>query len=145
MNSKAYKTAIIGCGRVGWLLNKDPLIPHKPCTHAGAYSDIARTDLSAAADINPKRLNAFAQEYGIEGAYPDYREMLEKEKPEIVSVCAYAPDRFSMVKDSVERGVKGIWCEKAIATSLTEADEMIRLCDESNTKMIVSHMRRWNT
>ena len=141
MTGRKYKTAIIGCGRVAWLLDKDPLIPDKPCSHAGAYRAVDRTEIVTAADTNPERLGAFTKEYGIENAYRDYREMLEKERPEIVSVCAYATDRFSMVSDCIKSGVKGIWSEKAFATSLTEADEMIRLCEKHKTELIISYMR----
>jgi len=31
-----YSAAIIGCGRVAWMLEDDPL-EKKPCTHMGAY------------------------------------------------------------------------------------------------------------
>jgi predicted dehydrogenase len=145
MTDKTYKAAIIGCGRVAWLLDKDPLIPNKPCTHAGAYQDVDRTETVAAADIRADRIHAFSKEYNINNVYLDYGEMLEKESPDIVSICAYAPQRFNMVVDSINAGVKGIWCEKAFATSLSEAYEMVRLCEERGESLIVSHMRRWSS
>lgn len=145
MTGKKYRTAIIGCGRVAWLLDRDPLIPEKPCSHAGAYRAIDRTEIVTAADMRSGRLRAFAKEYEIDNTYTDYREMLENERPEIVSVCAYATDRFSMVTDCIKSGVKGIWSEKAFATSLTEADEMIKLCNENETELIISYMRRWDS
>ena len=145
MPDRSYKAALIGCGRVAWLLDEDPLVTHKPCSHAGAYREFERTQIIAAADTSAERAHAFSKEYGIDGIYLDYREMLEEARPDIVSICAYAPERFDMVCDSIKKGVKGIWCEKAFATSLTEADEMIRLCDEYNADLIVSHMRRWSS
>lgn len=142
---KTYKAAIIGCGRVAWLLDKDPLFPNKPYTHAGAYQDVDRTEIVAAADIRADRIHDFSEEYKIDNVYLDYREMLEKESPDIVSICSYAPQRFNMVVDSINAGVKGIWCEKAFATSLFEAYEMVRLCEERGVSLIVSHMRRWSS
>ncbi len=144
MAAKTYRTAIIGCGRVAWLLNNDPLIPEKPCSHAGAYQAVDRAEIIAAADTDTERLRDFSSEYGIDATYTDYREMLQKEQPEIVSVCAYATERYAMVTDCIKSGVKGIWSEKAFATSLSEADEMERLCREYDTHLIVSHMRRWD-
>ncbi len=141
---KKYRAAIIGCGRVAWLLDNDPLIPKKPCSHAGAYKAVERIEIAAAADIDPVRLRAFSEQYGVDRTYSDYREMLEKERPDIVSVCAYATERFDMVVDCISKGVRGIWSEKAFATSLSEAEEMVRLCGEHGTHLIVSHMRRWN-
>jgi len=144
MTEKTYKAAIIGCGRVAWLLDKDPLIPNKPCTHAGAYQAVDRTEIVAAADIRADRIHAFSKEYKIDNVYLDYREMFEKKSPDIVSICAYAPQRSNMVMDAIHAGVKGIWCEKAFATSLSEAEEMVRLCEEHGASLIISHMRRWS-
>lgn len=145
MTDKTYKAAIIGCGRVAWLLDKDPLKQYKPCTHAGAYKEVDKTKIIAAADIRADRIHDFSKEYKIDNVYLDYPEMLEKESPDIVSICAYAPQRFNMVVDSINAGVKGIWCEKAFATSLFEAEEMLRLCEEHGASLIVSHMRRWSS
>ncbi|MBW1793732.1 MAG: Gfo/Idh/MocA family oxidoreductase [Deltaproteobacteria bacterium] len=142
---KTYKAAIIGCGRVAWLLDKDPLIPNKPCTHAGAYQAVDRTEIVAAADIRADRIHDFSKEYNVDNVYLEYREMLKKESPDIVSICAYAPERFNMVVDALHAGVKGIWCEKAFATSLSEAEEMVRLCQDHGAMLIVSHMRRWSS
>lgn len=143
MSDKIYRVGLIGCGRVAWLFEMDPLIPHKPCTHAGLYRKAERTEIVAAADIRADRLHAFSKEFGVDNVYLDYHGMLEKESLDIVSICAYAPERFKMVTDTINAGVKGIWCEKAFATSLSEADEMVRLCDERGVSLIVFHSRRW--
>lgn len=147
MDDKIYKVGIIGCGRVAWLLDKDPLIPipSKPATHTGCYNKTKRTKIVAAADIRVDRLHAFAKEFAVNDVYLDYREMLDKQPLDIVSICAYATERFNMVVDSINAGVKGIWCEKAFATSLSEADEMVRLCEERGVSLIVSHSRRWSS
>ena len=71
MTGRKYKTAIIGCGRVAWLLDNDPLIPEKPCSHAGAYHADERIEISAAADINQDRLLAFSEQYGVNRTYTD--------------------------------------------------------------------------
>ncbi|MBF0506857.1 MAG: Gfo/Idh/MocA family oxidoreductase [Nitrospirae bacterium] len=144
MGEKIYRAAIIGCGRVAWILETDPLGTYKPCTHAGAYRLCARTDLVAGADIRVDRRNKFAGEFQVPSVYHDYREMLEKDSPDIVSICAYAPQRRDMVLDAIEAGVKGIWCEKALATSLEEADEIVDACSKNGVSLIVSHMRRWD-
>lgn len=145
MSERIYSVGIIGCGRVAWLLDQDPLIRNKPVTHMGAYLRLDKTKVVAAADARIDRLAAFSKEFGIENVYLDYREMLEKERLAMVSICAYAPDRCRMVVDAVRAGVKGIWCEKAFATSLEEAEAMVALCEEEGVTLIVDHSRRWNT
>jgi predicted dehydrogenase len=141
-----YRAALIGCGRVAWMLEDDPL-EKKPCTHMGAYMELARmgrVEVTAASDSDPARLREFGKRYGVERLYLDYREMLSQEAPQIVSICAYAPERSEMVKDATRAGAKGIWCEKALATSMEEGREIIEAAESSGTQMIVSHMRRWS-
>ncbi len=144
VSEKIYRVGIIGCGRVAWLLDTDPLIPNKPVTHMGAYRSVARTEVVSASDVRTDRLHAFSREFGVNAVYLDYREMLAREQLDIVSICAYAPDRCRMVVDAVTAGVKGIWCEKAFATSLGEAEAMERLCDEEGVALIVGHTRRFS-
>ncbi len=141
-----YRAAIIGLGRVAWMLEDDPL-ETKPCTHMGAYMELARmgrVEVTAASDADPARLHEFGRRYGVTKLYLDYREMLRKEAPEVVSVCAYAPERAEMVKDATRAGAKGIWCEKALATSLEEGRAIIEVAESTGAQMIVSHMRRWS-
>ena len=64
---KLFKTGIIGCGRIGSLLEEDPL-RGKPCTHAGGFSALPAIRLSAGCDINPERL----QKLEIDGMYLSY-------------------------------------------------------------------------
>ncbi|MBI5344327.1 MAG: Gfo/Idh/MocA family oxidoreductase [Deltaproteobacteria bacterium] len=142
-----YRTAIIGCGRIAWMLEDDPL-DVKPCTHMGAYLSEAGMkagiEVVAASDINMDRLDAFGKRFGITGLYGDYREMLKRETPDIVSVCGYATERYPMVMEGIRAGVRGIWCEKAFAASVKEARLMVEACTERGVELIVSHMRRWS-
>ena len=144
MSERIYTVGVIGCGRVAWLLDSDPLIPNKPVTHMGAYLRVGRTKVVAASDLQVDRLRAFSKAYGVESVYLAYEEMLDRERLDIVSICAYAPDRCRMVVDAVNAGVKGIWCEKAFATSLDEAESMAALCEERGVTLIVGHTRRWS-
>lgn len=141
-----YRAALIGCGRVAWILEDDPL-EKKPCTHMGAYMELARmgrVEVTAASDSDPARLQAFGRRFNVDRLYADYREMLREECPEIVSVCAWAPERAAMVADAVSAGARGIWCEKAVAASLDEGRALVEACRAGGVEMVVSHMRRWH-
>lgn len=145
MSFKGLKAAIIGCGRVAWMLEDDPL-DTKPCTHMGAYRafDAGVVEVTAASDTDNERLEAFGARYGVKGLYNDYKTMLQEEGPDVVSICAWATDRHRMALDAIEAGVKGIWCEKALATSLDEAREMAEAAESKGVAVIVSHLRRWS-
>lgn len=127
------------------MLEKDPL-RRKPYTHAGWYGAVHETMLAGGADTDAGRLREFGADWNIasEHLYSDYRELLEAERPDIVSVCAYAPERAAMVLDSVAAGVRGLWVEKAVATSLGEADAMEQALRAAGAAAIVHFPRRSN-
>ena len=138
-----YRAAIIGTGRIASLLERDPL-RSKPHTHAGWYRHHPRIELVAGADTDGERLSAFGDDWGIprDHLFADYRTMLERVGPDIVSVCGYAPERLSMIRNAVEAGAKGLWIEKAIACSAREASEIERIVAASGASAIVDHPRR---
>ena len=114
MSTASYTAAIIGTGRIGSLLEKDPLRPH-PCTHAGWYEHPShRTKLVAGCDTQPEARAAFGEQWDLpsDQLYEDYHDLLQAEKPDIVSICAYAPQRRDMTQAALEAGAKGLWIEK---------------------------------
>lgn len=142
MNS-TYKVGIIGCGRIAGLLEDDPL-RGKPCTHAGAFDAVKETKITTACDINKKRLKQFGQRWNVQSLYTDYRRMLEKEDIDIVSVAAWTRFHHKMVVDAAESGIRGIYCEKPMALTLDQAEEMIRVCNKNNVVLTINHERRWD-
>ena len=146
--SKVHRVAIIGCGRKAssiddeqrWLANYDAL----PCSHASAYSACPRTQIIAAADPDREKLEAFGNRWSVPALYPDWQQMLEKESPDIVSVVSHAPLHAAATIDAARAGAKGMICEKAMATSLAEADEMIAECANAGTMLLVNHPRRYH-
>lgn len=149
MSDRPHRAAVIGCGRIAYMLEDDPL-EKTPCTHMGAYLALPdlhpayRVEVVAASDTDEGRLQTFLRRFGVAGIYKDYKKMLRAERPDIVSVCAWATERFPMVMASIEAGAKGIWCEKAFATSLEEGRLMEEAALKNNVKVLVSHMRRWS-
>lgn len=138
-----YRVGIIGCGRIASLLEDDPL-RGKPCTHAGAFDVTEETKITAACDINKKRLNKFAKRWNVKKIYTEYHKMLEKENLDIISVTAWTKFHYEMVTAAAESGVRGIYCEKPMAFTLDEAKKMIKICKKNNVKLIINHERRWD-
>ena len=118
-----YRAAIIGTGRIASLLERDPLRA-KPHTHAGWYASDPRTTIVAGCDVDAERLASFGEDWGVDAAhlYDDYRLLLERERPDIVSVCAYAADRVAMSRAALAAGARGLWIEKAVACTVDEAE-----------------------
>ncbi len=129
---KTYTAAIAGCGSIGM-------------AHMEGYSLLKdRAKVIAVADPLPAARQMYMRDYGIELGYDTVEEMVRKARPEIVSVCAWhklhAPVTVAAARAG---GVKGIICEKPMATSLAEADAMIEACEKYGVKLVISHQRRF--
>lgn len=140
---KIYTAGIIGCGRVAGLLENDKLRSY-PCTHMGGYTAHPRVNVVACCSRTREEAHAFADMFAIDRVYDDYQQMLAEEDLDIVSITAYAPTRCEMTRAATRSGVRAIFCEKAMATTLAEADAMISACQERGVLLCVNHSRRWD-
>ncbi|MBX9578802.1 MAG: Gfo/Idh/MocA family oxidoreductase [Gemmataceae bacterium] len=101
-----------------------------------------RAEVVAVADEDPKGRTAAAARLKTRVEYADYRELLAKEKPEIVAVAPRWPDcHRDMVVACAEHGAH-VFLEKPVARTLREADEMAAACDRHKVKCAVAHTTR---
>ncbi len=146
-----YRAGVIGLTGIGASPPRtapDPvlgmLMPH---SHVSAYAEIPQVELVAVCDINPVQIERFKEQWGSRlpdvTIYTDYREMLSKERLDLLSVVTGDHVHAQMVVDGTEAGVKGIFCEKPIATTLSDADRMIAACRAQNVPLLIDHTRRW--
>ncbi|MGH2458383.1 MAG: Gfo/Idh/MocA family protein [Chloroflexota bacterium] len=144
---RRYRTALIGLGRIASTID-DEVVGNSsvmlPYAHMACYREVPEIEVIAAADPYPEQREAFRQRWGVDRLYADYRELLEKEKPEIVSVATSAKPRPEIVIDCARAGVRAIYAEKPIALSLAEADRMIAACREHQVKLAIGCTRCWN-
>ncbi|MBN1864429.1 MAG: Gfo/Idh/MocA family oxidoreductase [Victivallales bacterium] len=136
----SIRAAIIGCG---------PGTPGKGGAHSFAYAHgyaykaCDGIELVAAATRTGKNLSDFKNEFpGIKG-YADYREMLEREHPDIVSICAFPPTRMEMTMKALECGAHGVYIEKPMAMSMKDARTMLAEAEKRNARLFVNHQRRY--
>src|SRR5262245_5212759 len=113
--SRNYKIGVIGrTGRGDYGHGIDTVWLGMPGVQIVAVSDDDKTGLASAA----KRLE-------VTSAFADYREMLDKSKPDVVSICQRWIDRHcEMVLACAERGIH-VFMEKPLCRTLAEADEMV--------------------
>ena len=143
-----YRAAVIGLGRMGSTFDDEIEVSrtfHLPYCHGPSYFHSPHTDLAAGADPHDEQRALFGDRWGVsqEHLYSDYREMLERERPDVVSVATTAKIRAAVVLDAVRAGVKAIWAEKPIAFSLAEADAMVDACRENGVAFAINTPRRW--
>jgi predicted dehydrogenase len=142
-----YRAALIGLGRIASTIDDEVegwpsvLLPY---AHMACYRAIPAVEVVAGADPFAVPRDAFRLRWGLERLSDDCREMLERERPDIVSVCTSARPRPGVVADCARAGVKVIFAEKPIAFSLAEADAMIELCREHGVRLAVNCTRHYD-
>lgn len=142
-----YKAAVIGLGVMGNIADglggRHPEM-YQPCCHADVYEFHPRTELVAGSTRAPERQALFREKRAGKSVYSDYREMLKEEEPDIVSIATPATSHAEITIEVAKFGVKGIYCEKAMAVSLAECDRMIEICEQTGTVLMINHQRRWD-
>jgi len=108
------------------------------------WNDMEQVQVVAVADENEKGRAAAAKRLKVSKAYADYREMLEKERPQIVSVAPRWLDcHRDMVLACAEYGCH-VFLEKPMCQSLEQADEMVAAIEKRNLKLAIAHQTRYS-
>jgi predicted dehydrogenase len=69
--------------------------------------------------------------------------MLENEKPDLVSIASPSAFHYSQTMDSIKAGAH-VLCEKPVAPSLEQIDEMIEAADQQDVKLMIGLMKRFH-
>jgi predicted dehydrogenase len=108
------------------------------------WLQVPGAEVVAVADEDAAGRAAAAKRLGAKAAYADYREMLAKEKPQVVSVADRWPDcHRDMVLACAEHGAS-VFLEKPVSRTLQEADEMVAACEKHHVKCAVAHQTRYS-
>ena len=144
---EVYRAGIVGLTGIGAGPNRTNIWSPRfvaPATHAAAYAACPRAEVVAVCDLVPDLMDAYEGNWGPVAKYTDYRAMLEKEDLDLISVATSDHAHAQIVIDAAEAGVKGIFCEKPIATSLQDADRMLAAVESRGIPMSIDHGRRWD-
>lgn len=110
--------------------------------HARVLSELEEVRLVAVADLDRSRVDQVASHFGVR-AYVDYVAMLEEEEPDIASVVVPTCEHLKVARTAIEGGVNTL-VEKPIASTVVEAQEMIRLAEKHDVVLSVGHIERFN-
>lgn len=141
---RKYRAGIIGLGRMGSTIDDEfPGAPFLPYSVAAACRAHPKIELVAGADIDPERRRAFAERWGVKAVYEDFQEMLAKEDLDLVAVTTRG-DTHASIAAVAATAVPMLYCEKAIACSMAEADALLQACRESGTKFNSGTLKRFH-
>jgi predicted dehydrogenase len=127
-----YRVALLGLGSIAR-------------AHLRGYQaagNATRGEIVAGADVSEEARARFAAEVATARTYADFQELLERERPDVVSVCTWPPLHPQMVQAAAEAGVRGILCEKPMALDLAGCDRMLAAAEKQGAVLVVGHQRR---
>lgn len=123
------KIGIIGCGSIA---------KHR---HIPEYANNKDVEIVAVCDIVKERVDAMATQYNAK-AYINYEELLSDATIDAVSVCTpnylHAPVSIAALNAG-----KHVLCEKPMATSRQEAEQMIEAANQNNKRLMIAHNQRF--
>lgn len=140
---KNTRIALVGCGRIGFLLENDPL-RYKPCTHYGGARAAGLT-ITHACDINPERLAFFSKIAGTGPgrSYASAELMMDEVRPDMVIVAAWTRSHAEIGIAAARAGARVVLCEKPLCADLADARALLEECRRTGTRLMVSHERRY--
>lgn len=125
----ALRACIIGCGGIAH-------------SHAHGYTLCPDTKMVACCDLLPAKAESFAREYNIPRHYTDYREMLEQEKPDMVSVTTWNAEHKNASIAALCAGAH-VLCEKPMAMDTQEALAMQEAAKKAGKILQIGFVRRF--
>jgi UDP-N-acetylglucosamine 3-dehydrogenase len=125
----ALKVAVIGVGAMGR-------------NHARVYDDMPQASLVGVADMDGPMAEEVARRYGGR-AYTDYRQMLDQEKPDAVTIAVPTLDHLPVALEVICRGIH-LLIEKPIAFSVAEGEQIVAAAAKTDVCLMVGHIERFN-
>lgn len=123
-----FRIGIIGCGKIAQV------------RHIPEYAENPYAELAGFYDLNTQRAAELAAQYGGK-AYESAEAMLADPAIDAVSVCvanhAHAPITIAALKAG-----KHVLCEKPMATTLEECEEMVKTAHEVGKFLMIGHNQR---
>lgn len=126
------KYALIGCGRIS------------PNHIVAAKNN--NLEIVAICDINPSCMADKMLKFKLDAKikrYTDYKEMVDKEKPELVAICTESGKHAEIALYCIKCGCNCI-IEKPIAISIIDADAIISASIKHHVKVCACHQNRFN-
>jgi len=123
------KVGVIGTGFIG-------------PAHVEALRRLGSVDVVALAEYSDEAAKSKAEMLGIEKYYGDYRELLKDDGIQSVHICSPNHLHYEMAKAVLDAG-KHVICEKPLAISVAEAEELVELAEKKGVVNAVNFNIRY--
>jgi len=127
---RTLRAAVIGCGAIAEFC------------HIPGYQNHPAVSEVILCDPVEKILQETQRKFRIKKGYTDYKELLKKEMPQLVSICTPNHLHAKMVCAAARKGIH-VLCEKPMALSLAEAERIRKALAMKRVKFMVSFSHRF--
>lgn len=101
-----------------------------------AWKRIDEVEILAVCGTSVEKARKICDQYGFKNAYADLNEMLLAEQPDFIDIITPPNTHLQMCEMAVGRGVH-IICQKPLAPTLKEAEQIANLIEKSDVRMMV--------
>jgi len=126
---KPIRTAVLGTGFMGRV-------------HLEALRRVEFVEAAAIAGRNAEAARRLGTGFSIPTIATDYRDVLRDPAIDAVHICTPNAQHFPMAKEALQAG-KHVICEKPLATSVEEGEELVALAVRQGVRNCVCHNLRF--
>ena len=142
-----FKVLLLGLGRIGSTLEKDPLRYH-PCTHAGVLLNSSLSKnfiLKGIYDEKIEKINDFLNDWNYKNKkISTTLNEIQNEKFDLCVIASTSVSHFKNAKFALNIGIKHILLEKPICTNEKDLKKLRSLVNKFQAKIWVNHERRYH-
>lgn len=109
---------------------------------APALRDLPNCELVSVSRSRSEIAEAFAKEFGAKKWFADWRELVRDEEIEAVYIATPVYLHAEQTIFAAKAG-KHVLCEKPMASSVEECDEMLAACQKNGVKLGIAYYRRF--
>lgn len=109
-----------------------------------AWRELNGVECVALTNRTRAKAEALAHEFGVAAVYDTPEEMLRRERLDFVDIITDVDTHPALVRLAASHRVPVI-CQKPMAPTLAEAEEMVAVCQKSNVPFFVHENWRWQT
>ena len=122
------KVLVVGCGHMG-------------TPHARAYQRLKEFEIVGLVSRGSESRERLSSELGGLPMFSDFYQALVETSPDVVSINTYPDTHFAYVRASLKAGAH-VFVEKPLATTVSEAEYLVRLAKERNKKLVIGYILR---
>jgi predicted dehydrogenase len=126
------RVGVIGCGLIAQVMH----LPH--------LRELASLfEIAAVCDLSPSLAEQVASDYHVDGAYTDWRALVEDADLDAVLVLSNSSAHADQVVGALDAGLH-VLVEKPLCVTLREADAIVAAAERADRVAAVAYMRRFD-